>query len=98
MTPERLRSTIRSATLSGYTELARSVDLDSHRLMRKCGLDSFVPFGSGRAFLRWPIDEKIMLDVIRPDLPVVVRLPVGARGVVFSSDSFQESSKDREGS
>ena len=35
----KMRSTIRSATLSGYAELARSVGLDPHRLMRKCGLD-----------------------------------------------------------
>jgi len=34
-----MHSTIRSATLSGYTELARSVGLDPNRLMRKCGLD-----------------------------------------------------------
>jgi AraC-like DNA-binding protein len=34
-----MRSTIRSATLIGYAELARSVGLDPHRLMRKCGLD-----------------------------------------------------------
>ena len=35
----KMRSTIRSATLIGYAELARSLGLDSHRLMRKCGLD-----------------------------------------------------------
>ena len=34
-----MRSTIRSATLIGYAELARSVGLDPHRLMRRCGLD-----------------------------------------------------------
>ena len=34
-----MRSTIRSATLIGYAELARSVGLDPNRLMRKCGLD-----------------------------------------------------------
>jgi Arabinose-binding domain of AraC transcription regulator, N-term len=34
-----MRSAIRSATLIGYPELARSVGLDAHRLMRKCGLD-----------------------------------------------------------
>ena len=34
-----MRSTIRSATLIGYPELARSLGLDSHRLMGKCGLD-----------------------------------------------------------
>ena len=34
-----MRATIRSATLSGYPELARSVGLDPHRLMGKCGLD-----------------------------------------------------------
>jgi AraC-like DNA-binding protein len=34
-----MRSTIRSATLIGYADLARSVGLDPHRLMRKCGLD-----------------------------------------------------------
>ena len=33
-----MRSTIRSATLVGYPELARSVGLDAPRLMRKCGL------------------------------------------------------------
>ena len=33
-----MRDTIRSATLIGYAELARSVGLDPHRLMRKCGL------------------------------------------------------------
>ncbi len=32
-------STIRSATLSGYAELARSVGLDPNRLMRRLGLD-----------------------------------------------------------
>jgi len=35
----RMRSTIRSATLIGYAELARSVGLDPHRLMRRCGLN-----------------------------------------------------------
>jgi AraC-like DNA-binding protein len=39
MPPEKLSSTIRSATLSGYAELARSVGLDPLRLMRKCRLD-----------------------------------------------------------
>ena len=34
-----MHSTIRSATLSGYTELARSVGLDPNRQMRKCGLE-----------------------------------------------------------
>ena len=34
-----MRDTIRSATLIGYAELARSVGLDPHRLMRKCGLN-----------------------------------------------------------
>jgi len=34
-----MRSTIRSATLMGYAELARSVGLDPHRLMRRCGLN-----------------------------------------------------------
>src|SRR6476659_1202991 len=34
-----MRSTIRSATLIGYPELARSVGLDAHGLMRRCGLD-----------------------------------------------------------
>jgi AraC-like DNA-binding protein len=34
-----MRSTIRSATLTGYPELARAVGLDPQRLMRKCGLD-----------------------------------------------------------
>jgi len=34
-----MRSTIRSATLIGYAELARSVGLDPHRLMRRCGLN-----------------------------------------------------------
>jgi AraC-like DNA-binding protein len=34
-----MRSTIRSATLIGYAELARSVGLDPNRLMRRCGLD-----------------------------------------------------------
>jgi AraC-like DNA-binding protein len=34
-----MRSFIRSATLTGYAELARSVRLDPHRLMRRCGLD-----------------------------------------------------------
>src|SRR6478735_11397389 len=34
-----MHSTIRSATLSGYLELARSVGLDPSRLMRKCGLN-----------------------------------------------------------
>ena len=34
-----MHATIRSATLSGYLELARSVGLDPNRQMRKCGLD-----------------------------------------------------------
>lgn len=34
-----MSSTIRSATLIGYTEVARSVGLDPNRLMRRCGLD-----------------------------------------------------------
>jgi AraC-like DNA-binding protein len=34
-----MSSTIRSATLIGYAELARSVGLDPHRLMRRCGVD-----------------------------------------------------------
>jgi AraC-like DNA-binding protein len=34
-----MHSTIRSATLSGYIELARSVGLDPSGLMRKCGLN-----------------------------------------------------------
>src|SRR5688572_28589329 len=34
-----MRPTIRSATLIGYPELARSVGLDAHALMRRCGLD-----------------------------------------------------------
>jgi AraC-like DNA-binding protein len=34
-----MRPSIRSATLSGYSELARSVGLDPSRLMRECGLD-----------------------------------------------------------
>ena len=34
-----MRSTIRSATLIGYAELARSVGIDPNRLMRRCGLD-----------------------------------------------------------
>ena len=34
-----MRSTIRSATLIGYAELARSVGLDPQRLMRKNRLD-----------------------------------------------------------
>jgi hypothetical protein len=33
--PEKIRSTIRSATLIGYAELARSVGLDPHRLMHR---------------------------------------------------------------
>jgi AraC-like DNA-binding protein len=35
----KMHSTIRSATLSGYVEVARSVGIDPHRLMRRCGLD-----------------------------------------------------------
>lgn len=34
-----MHATIRSATLSGYLELARSVGLDPNRQMRKCGLE-----------------------------------------------------------
>ena len=34
-----MRSTIRSATLIGYPELARSAGLDANRLMRQCALD-----------------------------------------------------------
>jgi AraC-like DNA-binding protein len=34
-----VQSTIRSATLIGYAELARSVGLDPHHQMRTCGLD-----------------------------------------------------------
>lgn len=34
-----MSSTIRSATLIGYSEVARSVGLDPNRLMRKCGLN-----------------------------------------------------------
>ena len=34
-----MQFTIRSATLIGYPELARSVGLDPHRLMRRCGLN-----------------------------------------------------------
>jgi AraC-like DNA-binding protein len=34
-----MRPTIRSATLVGYAELARSLGLDPQRLMRRCGLD-----------------------------------------------------------
>ena len=37
----KVQSSIRSATLSGYAELARSVGLDPNRLMRKCRLDPF---------------------------------------------------------
>ena len=32
---EKMRSTIRSATLTGYAELEHSVGLDPHRLMRR---------------------------------------------------------------
>ncbi|HSI54195.1 MAG: AraC family transcriptional regulator ligand-binding domain-containing protein [Ramlibacter sp.] len=35
-----MRSTIRSATLIGYVELARSLGLDPYRLMHECGLDT----------------------------------------------------------
>ncbi|RYF53574.1 MAG: hypothetical protein EOO27_25840 [Comamonadaceae bacterium] len=34
-----MQSTIRSATLIGYPELARSIGLDPDRLMRRCGLN-----------------------------------------------------------
>lgn len=38
----KISSTIRSATLIGYSEVARSVGLDPNRLMRKCGLGLFL--------------------------------------------------------